>query len=223
MEEQLRIHQNEVLRQLESKLCDAILALDRAIDTEKQSGAFPQHTVKVKKFRFATFINGRLRKTIDELDKWHAAFDPSWWIIIRMSNPQIDQQLTVQPRASDSTQSIVQLKQLRSAIHNPVEQSHSGLSVFLDSSAIQGKKVPILYSSSLSAQGSDTHTRKLVDQIRPAKSKAPMTSIRDVRDLARVLSKVDPSTFGRKWFAPYIPSTDRCWAAVAIHIYARLT
>ena len=144
------------------------------------------------------FLNDRLRKTIKELQDWHSAFDPSWWIIIRISNPQVDQQLIQQPQSSGAAEPLSQLKRLRNAIGSESEATDFRQSVFISDSALCGERKPLPYSSLLSTQGSESNSGKLIDQIRPSKHGAPLTSIKDVRDLARVLSKVEPFTFARK-------------------------
>ncbi|KAL8785896.1 MAG: hypothetical protein Q9195_008441 [Heterodermia aff. obscurata] len=195
IDEQLRVHQNEILHRLESKLCDAISTMIRAVETEKQSGAFPSQKLKVKRLSFAAFLNERLRKFIQELQDWQSVFDPSWWIIIRISNPQVDQQLIQQPQSSGVAEPLSQLKRLRNAISSESEATDFRQSVFISSTTLSDERKPLAYSSLLSAQGSEANSGKLVDQIRRGKHGTPLTSIKDVRDLARVLSKVDPFTF----------------------------
>ena len=203
------MHQNEILHRLEIKLCEAISTIIRAIETEKQSGTFPSQKLKVKRLTFAAFLNDRLRKTIKELQDWHSAFDPSWWIIIRISNPQVDQQLIQQPQSSAVEEPLSQLKRLRNAIIISSESEETDLrqSVFIDSTALCGERKPLPYSSLLRAQGSEINSGKLVDRIRSSKHGAPLISIKDVRDLARVLSRVEPFTFSRMW----IPKQCQSW------------
>ena len=155
--------------------------------------------MKVKRLSFAAFLNDRLRKTIQELQDWHSAFDPSWWIIIRISNPQVDQQLIQQPQSSGVAEPLSQLKRLRDAVSSEAEATDFRQSVFVNSTVLCGERKLLPYSSLLSAQGSETKSGKLVDQMRPGKLGAPLTSIKDVRDLARVLSRVEPFTFARMW------------------------
>lgn len=153
--------------------------------------------MKVKRLSFATFLNDRLRKIIKELQDWHSVFDPSWWIIIRISNPQVDHQLIQQPQSSGVAEPLSQLKRLRNAISSESEETDFRQSMFISSTVLCGEQKPLPYSSLLSAQGSEVNSGKLIDQMRPGKRGAPLTSIKDVRDLARVLSGVEPFTFAR--------------------------
>lgn len=49
-------------------------------------------STEVNKFKYAIVKKG-LDEIIEDLDKWQKMFDPSWFLILMISNPLIDQQL----------------------------------------------------------------------------------------------------------------------------------
>ncbi|KAL0937139.1 het-s domain protein [Colletotrichum truncatum] len=83
-EEHCRIHL-EVLEVLQSKLTVAVKKIESVVKTGPESG--------VKRWKYA-----RLREVIDDsieqLQQWQSIFDPTWYLILRMGNKFIDDELS---------------------------------------------------------------------------------------------------------------------------------
>ncbi|KAG8531920.1 uncharacterized protein KY384_003556 [Bacidia gigantensis] len=191
MDGALQNHQNRVLEVLYEKLQRAFTTLERATDSTGSAKA-DNSGVKVNKLKFAVFMESHLSKTVEDLEMWHATFDPSWWIITRISNRKIDQQLT-----SGASQSLQKLKELRHAMEDGSDATQmEKKSIFLSKDVTFDKRASISHSSSYSAQTPGSPAWTIIDQIRFKNPDKPLTSTKDVRDLARILAKVDPSIFG---------------------------
>lgn len=85
--------QNRILQVLVSKLQAAIFQLERVrkkIDG-KHCGNH-DNVVKVKRFKYI-WIKECVDNAIKDLEEWQKKFDPSWFLIMKVVNPIIDQEL----------------------------------------------------------------------------------------------------------------------------------
>ena len=196
MEERLQAHQNRLFEVLQSKLRDALEYLNKTIQVNHNftDNDTPKSRFSTKKARFALFLSDHLDRTVADLEHWHDLFDPSWYLITRIANAKIDKQLDREP--SESLPSLSKLKNLRDAVKSPSPDDRQGRSIFLEDNIRSSERVSIPYSTSLTAQRSCSAGLVLVDQMRCDPFIHPASVIRDVRDLARILSQVDPLVFG---------------------------
>lgn len=92
-EDHCRIHL-EVLVVLKSKLGLAISKIESVVKSGPDSS--------VRKWKYA-----RIREAIDhsitELQQWHSVFDPTWYLILRMGNKLIDDELSLSANESVKT------------------------------------------------------------------------------------------------------------------------
>ena len=133
---------------------------------------------------------------MNELEKWHKLFDPSWFLMTLVPSQNIDQQLTNQ--RAEASSSISTLKSLREALRAANEDSTSGaaMSIWLPSDSISEKRTRIPSSTVQLAEGQDVTDTLLVDTIALDPQSQVVTTVKDIRNLARVLSKSDPLLFG---------------------------
>jgi hypothetical protein len=195
LDERLQVHQNSVLQVLQGKLQDAINKLDGLIGIPEETSTLDKIIAKrgeAKRLKYAVYAKASLDSIIDDLGKWQRMFDPSWFFLARIAAPAIDQQLT--EKSATQSKAISTLMQLRKA-HEANEKGLNSLtSIFLQDGSEICEQECITYSSA--SVGYDLGQRVIIDHI-PVREPIDIdAATRDVRDLARVLSKVDPALFG---------------------------
>jgi len=93
--ERLQLHESEILDLLQARLVKATKDLNRVGSIEvSQEGSKQDKRLRAKRLRFVVALKDCLQKTVDELESWHTRFDPSWWLILRLNNLSIDDQLS---------------------------------------------------------------------------------------------------------------------------------
>lgn len=195
IDEQLQAHHNSVLHVLQGKIQNAIRKLDSLISIQEEAMSSNKTIAKrggAKRLKYATYAKASLDSIIDDLRKWQTMFDPSWFFLARISGPFIDHQFTAEKAAESEAVSIVRQMRQAHTVHEKV--SVSSASIFLpEALEIMGQEL-INYSSA--STGFISGQRVIVDQI-PISNQTPIgAATSNVRDLARVLSKVDPALFG---------------------------
>ncbi|KAF3359139.1 hypothetical protein VdG1_05187 [Verticillium dahliae VDG1] len=89
---------DNVLGILASKLSSAVTSLKAILEKRERDGGvelrpgFFGFSRGVRKGKYA-FVKDALDGVIRDLEEWQRRFDPSWFLIMRMANPAIDQQL----------------------------------------------------------------------------------------------------------------------------------
>ncbi|MCJ1321669.1 hypothetical protein MMC15_007014 [Xylographa vitiligo] len=200
----IQMHQNRVLQVLQSKLQEALMTFDGIIGTERDEVSMKnilRKPGKVKRAKFAISVHDYLLKTVEDLEHWQTTFDPSWWIMTRMGDAFIDKQLHTKIAANSSddlgvTSTLVSLKELRESIRDPSNADSERRSVFILETELHAVMTPIPNSQSHSGHLLRGHAKVIIDTISVDPRMNAMGMAKDVRDLARVLSKVDPFTFG---------------------------
>jgi serine/threonine protein kinase len=194
--------QSLVLSELEGKLKTATLTMDQLLSQERKGDEDSTATVEllrrmplIKKAKYA-FKKESLEKIIDDLETWQRRFDPSWMLIMRVADEEIDQQLDQEEKMSGQTRFIMAAKGVRDAARESTSSLTTGGSIFVSAEALSSVETPIPYSSVFLDYLSGSRELVLVDTMicNPIADVARTT--RDVRKLSRILSKVDPATFG---------------------------
>lgn len=191
--------QIRILRVLINKLETAIAQIERV--QKKKRGKEGEEAVKggeIKRLKYA-LIKDTLDSAIQDLESWQKLFDPSWFLIMKIGNPLIDEELSKDDKEDDDRTevgSMVTAKAVRESLKTePTVQP----SVFLPENELassQRQHIPYC-------------TAELLQRTRKAKTKLyildsviclPEVNIniltKDVRDLARKLKGADPLTFG---------------------------
>lgn len=185
LEENLRTHFAELFDLLNRKLEDAKLRL-RTVE-KKQT--------RLKRVKFAALVKTALEEAITQLDRWQNQLDWTWFLMARITNPIVDQQLTLQrTRTSDSAFAIMRLRETI----RPTRQT-PGKSVFIAASDLGEEAiVSFPYSPFLLAKLFRPERNVLVDIIasRGGPGVDPEMVKMGIRDIARALSQADPMAFG---------------------------
>ncbi len=193
--EELQIHENLVLQVLQSKLQNAINKLNGLVGVRREISTWDKTITKsggVKRLKYAAYAKTALDGIINDLEKWQRMFDPSWFFLARIAVPVIDQQFTEKTAAeSKAISTVVQLRQAHEANERG---SPSSTPIFLQGGYKVREKESIAFSSAFTGQISDQ--RVIIDYI-PVRKQADLDTVtKDIRNLARILSKIDPALFG---------------------------
>lgn len=144
---------------------------------------------KARKWKML-FVKDSVVDAIRDLEDWQKRLDPSWYLIARFADPQIDNTLkSHQGEATDK------LDQLRKAIKGCAIE-HVSSSMFMDAASLIPKRRSITHSSAWISIRLEGREPVLLDRTTYLPDADPRIVKAYVRDLARLLSKVDPSTFG---------------------------
>jgi hypothetical protein len=135
---------------------------------------------------------------VDEIEKWQARYDPSWILIMQMAVGGIDDALqkTQEEPVFEKVPIIVAAKGLRDAARaNQYSELKGQKSIWIEPDEIEldPQKIP---NSTVQLSQSLEKNMVLIDTMvcNPATNINKTT--KEVRNLARLLAEVDPSTFG---------------------------
>lgn len=189
------------------KLSLAQTALDRV--AKKGDAKTPYLSfVKIRRLRYIKQRDG-LNMVISELEQWQRRFDPSWFLILRIADPLIDQELaaqnveeemaenenerqtpTVTKQSKNKTQSLIAVAlNVRDALRKEPRQQPS---IFLPFSDMQRIDIPFSPAQAAQRGGQWFIVERYSCQI----GRNLSTQNDDVRTLARKLASADPWTFG---------------------------
>ena len=189
----LQVHYHTLFSVLSAKLqqsVDLIARIAGNTDGEASLIELLQNKGKLRKTKFALSGKECIEKAVKELDEWHRMFDPSWYMMRLITNSFIDFQLATFQAPVSNPVSV--LKSMRDDNHNGVHSA--GLNVFIKDSFVTGRRKPPcspVYVAQEAATGISVITDRMVcrpDMDTPA-------AIKDVRNLARELTKTDPLSF----------------------------
>lgn len=196
LDEDHQIMQNQVLQVLVSKLREAVVKIEGVLykreDKHKHtsnSNSSSKHG-DVKRWKYA-LIKDCLEKTVQDLDRWQNTFDPTWFLIMKIADPVIDQQLAEE---STNSGSISTAKGLRGALADEPKEKPS---IFLPEEGLRSAgRHEIPYSTAQLVRRPNSNKELILDPVVCDSNADVPTVTKDVRDLARRLSHTDPLTFG---------------------------
>lgn len=198
----LQIHFSQVFHKLQTKLQEVVSLLDTVIGG---SGSFAQfmRTMsldglsykkgKLNRLRFATQVKGDLDKILVDLGDWHGMLQLSWFLLSRVQDSAIDAQLATRFGGGENQQ-IERLQELRNAIHGKSSYNSRALQ-FIEEQEWIGSRAPVLYSAGTIARDSRTMALLYIETFIPHPKMPSNISAKNVRDLANILSTVDPMVF----------------------------
>ena len=188
---ELQVHYTEALDNLQIKLLAAIKSVEAFCDVTEVT-ASPH-----KKLR-APFLHKHIKQAVAALEGWQRRFDPSWYLITRISAPKVDARLKINDEAQEETDpSMVRLTRMRETIKqisSPDSTDTKG-SIFKDASVVQTSKTPIPGTTTFLASYRGMNKLILLDRTRYPATPNARTAKAYTRDLARLLANVDPETF----------------------------
>lgn len=168
--------QEDVLQVLESKLKRADSKLNKIM--------------KGGRFRYAR-LSESLDKTIEDLRTWQATFDPSWFLVLRINEHVIDEELA----GNDSGETpMIIARSLRGALKEDPEKTGS---IFLPEDDLNNASLrPIAFSTAQVMQRSGSNTKYLLDSVAGDTEVRNSIQVQDVRGLATKLRSADPFAHG---------------------------
>jgi len=191
----LQLHLAQMFQVLQGKLQEVVSTLDAVIGDKKQAKAVNLDQVSKKKgsinkIRFASHAKGTVDKILRDIDHWHSMLQPYWFLLGRLQDPAVDQQLSTYERSG--SKQVWRLQELRNAIHG-VRKREAG--IFITESEWIENRSPILYTGGETAQDAETQAHLYIESLVPHQCTSLNLALQNVRDLGRILSVVDPKLF----------------------------
>lgn len=190
LDQEHRTIQTQILQVLISKLKIIISKLESL--SKKRSGdrATKSQGTEVKRWKYV-LIKQCLNESIEDLASWQKMFDPSWFLILKVSSPCIDQELS---KNGFALSSVTSAYNLRDALK---EQPLQKVSVFLSRDRLETARMrEIPFASAKCMQRVNSDKWLVVDCIPCDPENDISLATKDIRELARKLSSVDPLVFG---------------------------
>lgn len=195
LSERYQVHQDQVLQELQGTLQTAIYVLDNVLGKPENISQWDKILAKngeAKRVKYVLFTKNKLERIIDQLDRWLRQFDPSWFLISRMSNMIIGRDFeSVRDSDSSAISTVAKLREAHEESQTALV-SPSSSSIFLgDDYELKDIGVIPLAHSSMGLTGEGR--RVIIDHYFLRNAVDLGTARKDVRDLASILSKVDPA------------------------------
>ncbi|KAJ6263946.1 LRR receptor-like serine/threonine-protein kinase [Drechslerella dactyloides] len=199
MQDDLQRIQKDILDRLNETLNVTISQLERVIsDSYSRDIDAP---LEVKRFKYV-FKKERLEKSVNDLESWQRLFDPTWFLIMTVASPIVDEKLATMNQLeqnhyaidTDPDRTSAAASRLRSA--READPNPSGIFKSVDNFN-QSAIVPIQSSSTFVAQRSDSGQYVILDPTPHIQHESEVPTLaKRVRDLARKLMNADPDEFG---------------------------
>lgn len=202
LEEDYQLYQNSILHVLQGKAQAAISLVDSIIGKSNDENSIKSTMSKkgdAKRIKYAVWVKNSLENVSKDLHEWSEIFDVSWYLIIRMTDSTLNQQLD--SVATKEDEPVSALKDLREAINaSLISQADAEKNtVFLPQTffteagftPLEFGFTPLEFGSSTSGVWSsrDGKMRCFIDQA------STISTLPDVCKLAKILRKVDPLGF----------------------------
>lgn len=214
LDKRLQDMQSQVLSQLEGKLKTASLIIEQMLSEKREIEKTKKDKWKHDDRDFATAIKGlgdmraskkakyvikksALYQIVDEIEKWQARYDPTWILIMQMSIGDIDESLHEQQKKLEHQQIplIAAAKGIRDAARAiQDEKVEDRRPIWIDYLDLRPSSIP--HSSVQLSTLQDAKESVLIDTMISNPAANVKKTVKEVRNLARVLAEVDPSTFG---------------------------
>lgn len=199
----LQIHFSQMFQKLKAKLQEVVSLLDTIIGG---SGSFVylMRTMswdrlsykkgRLNRLKFATHVKGDVDKILVELGDWHGMLQLSWFLLSRVQDSAVDAQLSTH-LGSSGNQQIEKLQELRNAIHGKSSYNTRAPQLFMEEQEWIGNRTPVLYSAGKIARDLRTMDLIYIETFTPHPKIPSNISAKNIRDLANILSTVDPMIF----------------------------
>ena len=182
--------QAQILQVLISKLNIIISKFEGLSNKRSGNRTTEGHIGEVKRWKYV-LIKKILDECIEDLASWQKMFDPSWFLILKVSSPFIDQELN---RNEPAVSSLSNMSNLRDALK---EQPLQKASIFLPRDGLETESVREIPSASAKCMKRVGSDKWFVVDSYPCNPEVDLNLVtKDVRELARKLSSVDPIIFG---------------------------
>ena len=190
LDEEHQMIQTQILQVLNSKLSVIISKFEKLSRKRPGDRVTERQVREIKRWNYIR-IKQHLDESIEDLASWQRMFDPSWYLILKVSSSLVDQELS---RNGSVVSSFTSANRLRDALK---EQPLQKVSIFLPKDGLDTARVheiPFTSAKCMQRVGSDKWF--VIDRILCDMAVDIGTVTRDVRELARKLKCVDSLTFG---------------------------
>lgn len=219
LNKRLRDMQAQVLSQLEGKLKTASLTIEQLLSQkrdEEKSKKIRKDTWKHTDADIGTVIKGlagmsrsakakfalkmeALYDVLDEIEKWQARYDPGWILIMQMSIGSIDTELHREDEKAEPDQIpiIMAAKGLRDAVRaNQDAKARDQNPIWIKAQQFDLNPQNVPGSTVQISNLPDDKDMVVIDNFVTNPKADLVSTTKAVRNLARLLAEVDPSTFG---------------------------
>jgi hypothetical protein len=181
--------QNRILQVLVNKLQAAIFQLERVKRKKGKDSGNNDKAVELKRFKYI-WVKECVDNAIKDLEEWQKKFDPSWFLIMKVVSPVIDQELA---KGKAEAASISTAKGLRDSLK---EEPQTKVSLFLpEDELLSANRQKIPFSTAQTMQRATSSKFFILDSVACDPEANISLLTKDVRDLARKLIFADPLTF----------------------------
>ncbi|KAL3451210.1 hypothetical protein BJX65DRAFT_304616 [Aspergillus insuetus] len=154
---------------------------------------------KRKAAKYAIYVKESLEKTIRDLKTWAAEFDPTWWLILLMSDKATDKTVdkTIDNGLADETRdrSFQAAKHIRDALRIVKPPAGDFYLKEATLNAADRSEIPYSTSQRIVTSSSSGAMTFILDSVDGTAVADVSVFSRNVRDLAVRLKKIEPTTF----------------------------
>lgn len=196
LDEEFKSLQERILLNLLTKLQGAITQIQRVLKKKKANDEHPyEANGQMKKFKYV-WIKESIDDAIKQLESWQKSFEPTWYLVMKIANPIIDEELARHGKddsTSRKSSSLSTAKNLRDSLR---PEGAVRTSIFLPEDGLasaQRRGIPYCAATILQRANGKQH---ILDSVTCLPEVNAKVLDKDVRDLARSLSGTDPIAFG---------------------------
>ncbi|KAI2463466.1 hypothetical protein F4781DRAFT_416524 [Annulohypoxylon bovei var. microspora] len=196
MSDDHRALHKRTLHMLIEKLNVAEAILRGLVDTQIDYNSLGNELIYVPKPLKYAFKKGSLDEAIDALETWQRISDPSWFLILKISDSWIDDTLT---NTSGVTKYIPSASAIRVGSRKASSMNNDSTRLALPATDLnQMTTNQIIFSDVKIAASvrSDKTITYILDRIGSTETGLEVNTKRNIRDLARRLQHDEPQTFG---------------------------
>ncbi|KAI8944622.1 hypothetical protein F4801DRAFT_594807 [Xylaria longipes] len=184
--------QLDLLQTLKGKLAQAVSRLE-VVSPENVASKGKAINV-LRKWKF-TLVKSSLNELITELEAWLKRFDPTWFLMILVSDKVLDAALSESINGNNESNPLTKMLAIRSAL-KPGSAGQRGVHVTLPANGLKGAKGhPISFTAARAVTRAGSSGLLIVERISCPHGTASQVKI-DVKHLATKLQNVDPDSFG---------------------------
>ncbi|EPS43130.1 hypothetical protein H072_2886 [Dactylellina haptotyla CBS 200.50] len=205
--------QKEILDKLNETLQAAISHLSGVVDKnscspvkfgagQEDRGRYRDIATEINRFKYV-FKKEKLEKSVEDLESWQRLFDPSWFLIMTIANPIVDQQLADANRLNSNSGPNERASSYKTpaskaaALRSARDREHATGGVFRPANGIDQSTIRKIQSTSaLVAQRNGFGEYMILDPVPCPPDANTQMLTKSIRDLARKLMNADPEVFG---------------------------
>lgn len=150
---------------------------------------------KRTKLRYG-FLKRRLHSLLLDLEAWHSIFDPSWYLLTRLVNGEVDHALEKNAGTDSKLQAITTVQEIRAVVRITAQEGSSSELAFLPPGYVSSGTFLTEGSTLRIASVAQTTQSVLLDSTAYQDSAEPSAVVNAVREIARLLSISDPFSLG---------------------------